>query len=314
VSQRELIQEYVLEPGTGKAIELRRGQVLRVEQVVGDQCAELNCFNLRDSREHFDAARTRRMHGDNPSTGDFLWSARPWGRPMAAIVADTPGTNDVSYPHCSAFLFEHAGASECGPSCSDMQAEAQREYGLTPDYVHHSFNLFLHTGVDACGHPRIGPNVARRGDYVEVLALIDMLAVPNVCGAGAMAASGYEPTPLRLAVYESAPGEVDAFEGRRELRPWHPQGGAENFDELEPVEEWALARDPGYVADFAEVPIAVEDVEVELEESDTALLDALLASGDAGRTRADALRHAFFNWWVNDRAADAHRIEREVVA
>jgi hypothetical protein len=40
-------------------------------------------------------------------------------------------------------------------SCHDIQAEAQREYGLTPDDVHDSFNLFMCTEVTLDGRATI---------------------------------------------------------------------------------------------------------------------------------------------------------------
>ena len=46
MSSRQIISEFTLEPGTGKAIELLKGQILRIEQVEGGQCADFNAFNL----------------------------------------------------------------------------------------------------------------------------------------------------------------------------------------------------------------------------------------------------------------------------
>ena len=159
-SQRRLMQELVIVPGTGKALEVRRGQILRIEQVVGRQCADFNCFNLHDYKEFFHTGRTRHLHGIHPTTGDFLWSAPPRERPMMAIIADTVGTNDVLYPRCSGFLFEYQYGLPIHTNCHDIQAEAQREFGLTPDDVHDSFNFFMHTGIDAMADrssPRIPP-------------------------------------------------------------------------------------------------------------------------------------------------------------
>ena len=48
MSERKIIQQLVIEPGTGKALEVLRGQMLRIEQVEGAQCADFNCFNLHD--------------------------------------------------------------------------------------------------------------------------------------------------------------------------------------------------------------------------------------------------------------------------
>src|SRR4029077_17596248 len=80
--------------------------------------------------------------------------------------------------------------------CHDMQAEAQREYGLTPDDVHDSFNFFMHTGIDTQGRPYIARQTSKKGDSVELLALIDVLAVPNVCGADIMATSDFSAKPI----------------------------------------------------------------------------------------------------------------------
>ena len=73
---------------------------------------------------------------------------------MMAIIEDTVGTNDVLYPRCSGFLFEHQYGLPVHTNCHDIQAEAQREYGSTPDDVHDSFNFFMHTGVES-GRPSL---------------------------------------------------------------------------------------------------------------------------------------------------------------
>jgi uncharacterized protein YcgI (DUF1989 family) len=298
MAERELIDEFVLEPATGKALELRRGQVLRIEQIVGEQCADFNCFNLHDYKEFFHTGRTRHMHGLNPSTGDFLWSAPPRERPMAAIVADTVGTNDILYPRCSAFLFEYQYGLETHTNCHDMQAEAQREFGLTPDDVHDSFNFFMNTGVDAAGRPFIGSNNAKRGDYVEVLALFDLLVVPNVCGADVMATSSFELKPLRLAVYTAAEGELEAIEARPELQPRVNQRSPEDFKVKQIRVERELTRDSSYKPEFTNFPLVIEEVAVDLDDAEAALLDAVVAGGEAGSSDAEALRHAFFSWWI----------------
>jgi hypothetical protein len=216
-----------------------------------------------------------------------------------AIIEDTVGTNDVLYPRCSAFLFEHQYGLPVHTNCHDMQAEAQREYGLTPDDVHDSFNFFMNTGVDADGRPFIGPNNAKKGDYVEVLALFDLLVVPNVCGADVMATSSFELKPLKLAIYDAAPGELEEIERRPELVPRTNQRTPADFKVKQIRVERELTRDPDYVPEFTNYPLVVEEVPVELEDEEAALLDALVASGEAGSTDAEALRHAFFSWWIS---------------
>lgn len=294
-SDRKLIRELTIEPGTGKALELRRGQLLRIAQTSGRQCADFNCFNLHDYKEFFHTGRTRHLHGLHPTKGDFLWSAPPRERPMMAIIEDTVGTNDVLYPRCSAFLFEHQYGLPVHTNCHDIQAEAQREYGLTPDDVHDSFNFFMHTGVGTDGHPFIAKNSAGPGDYVELLALIDVLAVPNVCGADVMMTSDFELKPLKLTVFEASQADWAGVSEPPRLRN---QRNPLQFKVKTIKADRELHRDPAYSPEFTNVPIEITDVDVELSAEETGWLSQLAATGQYGDTDAEVLRYVFFTWWI----------------
>jgi hypothetical protein len=298
--EREVVLEHVLEPGTGKAFELRRGQVMRIAQTTGGQCADFNAFNLHDYKEHFHTGRTRHMHGLNPSVGDFLWSAPPRDRPIAAIVEDTCGTNDILYPRCSAFLFEYQYGLPVHTNCHDIQAEAQREYGLTPDDVHDSFNFFMHTGIDANGHPFIAENTAGPDDYVELLALIDLLAVPNVCGADVMATSSFELKPLVVTIMEGVDADWALIEGRRELERFSTQRTPADFANPTIKADRELRRDPGYEPRFTNYPITVTELDVPLDSDDEALVSELVAKGELGRDPGEVIRFAWHSWWIRE--------------
>jgi hypothetical protein len=89
MNSRSIVNEFTMEPGTGKAIELLQGQILRVEQIEGGQCADFNCFNLHDYKEFMHTGRTRVIHGMHITKGHFLWSAPPRERPMMYIMLPT---------------------------------------------------------------------------------------------------------------------------------------------------------------------------------------------------------------------------------
>jgi uncharacterized protein YcgI (DUF1989 family) len=223
MTSRQVISEFVIEPGTGKAIELLQGQILRVEQVEGGQCADFNCFNLHDYKEFMHCGRTRTVHGFHPTKGAFMWSAPPRERAMLYILEDSVGRNDVLFPRCSAYVYEASYGFAVHTNCHDIQAEAQREYGLTPDDVHDSFNLFMCTGVDADGHAFMTRQTTKGGDYVDLLALMDVLAVPNVCGADVMKTSNFALKPLKLTVSAATAAE-----------PAHAKGFQESGDQERP--------------------------------------------------------------------------------
>jgi uncharacterized protein len=291
--KRKILFEWVMQPGSGKAIELLAGQILRIEQVEGLQCVDFNCFNLHDYKEFMHCGRTRTVHGFHPTKGAFLWSAPPRERALLYILEDTVGRNDVLFPRCSAYVYESAYGFDAHTNCHDIQAEAQREYGLTPDDVHDSFNLFMCTEVTLDGRATITRQATREGDYVDLLALVDVLAVPNVCGADVMRTSNFALKPVRLTVFEATDAEIAATPKTPILRS---QRTPRDFRNPTIKASRALVRDPNYVAEFVNFPLRVEDVAVALTADEDEMLERVrlpVYGADSGA----ALRDILFTWW-----------------
>jgi uncharacterized protein len=297
MAEREVVFEHVMEPGTGTAVPVRRGQILRIEQLGEGQCADFNAFNLHDYKEYFHTGRTRHLHGLFPAEGDMLWSAPPRERAMFTIIRDTVGTNDIQYPRCTAFLYEYQYGFEEHTNCHDILAEAIREYGLTPDDVHDSFNFWMHTGVDDQGKLYIKRMLARRGDYVELIAHFDVLAVPNVCGADIFSTSNFELKPLQVQVLESAPEEREGWLLPEE-REYRNQRTPADFKLSEIKATRELERDESYAPEWPVYPIVKRPVEVSLSEDEYALVEGLRANGGFGDEDGAIVRHAFFSWWI----------------
>jgi uncharacterized protein YcgI (DUF1989 family) len=285
---------HILEPGTGKALELLRGQVLRIEQVAGGQCADFNAFNLHDYKEFFHAGRTRAIQGMFPTEGAVLWSAPPRERAMLTLIHDSAGINDLNFPRCTGALYEYAWGVAHHGSCQDVLAEAEGEYGLTPDDVHDSFNFWMNTGAGEDGRLFVKRNTAKATDRVELIAHMDVLAVVAVCSADLFNTSNFELKPLRLEVRESTQAERECWLlPERQLRN---QRSVADFrvNEIKATRE--LRRDPGYRPVWPVHPIETEEVEVELSDEEAVLLDELRATGECGESDGEVLRHAFFSW------------------
>jgi len=293
MSERLALFEWTLQPGTGKAIEVRAGQILRIAQTEGGQCADFNCFSLHDYKEYMHCGRTRTVHGFHPSKGTFLWSAPPRERAMMYILEDTYGRNDVLFPRCSAYIYESAYGFDVHTNCHDIQAEAQREYGLTPDDVHDSFNLFMCTEVTGPHGATMTRQDSKPGDHVDLLALIDVLAVPNVCGSDVMRTSNFALKPLQLTVLQATEAEIASVPKVPILKS---QRTPKDFINPRIKADRGLRADPTYVPRFSNVPIRVEDVPVTLTADELALLKsaklALYGDDDAA-----ALRDILFTWW-----------------
>jgi uncharacterized protein YcgI (DUF1989 family) len=291
---RAVISEFVMAPGTGKAIELLQGQILRIEQIDGGQCVDFNCFNLHDYKEFMHCGRTRTVHGFHPTVGTFMWSAPPRERAMLYILADTVGRNDVLFPRCSAYVYESAYGFAVHTNCHDIQAEAQREYGLTPDDVHDSFNLFMCTGVDKDGHAYMTRQTSKPGDYVDLLALMDVLAVPNVCGADVMRTSNFSLKPIKLTVFAATAADLAQVP---EVPKLASQRTPKDFRNPTIKSDRQLRRDPSYTPEFPNTPITVTELPVPLSAEEMAMLQTVKRRDIYGSDDAAALRDILFSWW-----------------
>jgi len=297
-TDRVLRWEHRLEPGTGKAVEVHTGQIVRIEQIDGNQCADLNVFNLHDYREVMHVGRTRTLHGIHPGQGDLLWSAPPRERAMMLILTDTAGLNDTLFPRCSANMYESLFGFPEHTNCADIQAEAQREYGLTPDDVHDSFNLFMGTRVNADGGCEVLHQQTAPGDHVELLALMDLLVVPNVCGNDIFSTSNHSLRPLALSLSDASRDDIARVPS---LRSYATQRTPADFTQPVIRAERSLTRDPEYTASFPRTPVTVHEVEIALDDSEAALLAAHVRR-DLHGADGEVLRDVVISWWVSSHA------------
>jgi uncharacterized protein YcgI (DUF1989 family) len=310
---RTLLREFILQPATGKATPVYRGQILHIEQVRNGQVMDFNAFNLHDYKEHFSSLKTLNMETAWPTAGHRLWTNGPRERPMCTIIADTAGTNDVLAGGCSAFIMEYVFGVEYSTNCTDIHGEAIREYGLTPDDVHGSFNGFMRTGLDEKGRLIIKRGTAKKGDYLELISHFDTLAVPVACGASLMSASNYELKPLRVVVYEATDEEKARWlepEGRRYRNQRVPE------EYLNPVIKATreLAPDPKYSPMFRGVPLETRGFQVEFTPEEYSMIEAVRGGGEVTGSDGEIVRSAFFNWVMEYFVRWGHAVEPAVVA
>ncbi len=93
-----------IEPRTGVAFELRKGQTLKVIDPMGEQVSDLLAFASAAPSEVISSGRSLDYAGKlYLSTGDALYSNR--SRVLLRIIEDTVGRHDFLLTPCSADTF-----------------------------------------------------------------------------------------------------------------------------------------------------------------------------------------------------------------
>ncbi|HUQ86062.1 MAG TPA: urea carboxylase-associated family protein [Vicinamibacterales bacterium] len=172
-----------LQPQTGTAFELARGACLRVIDPSGEQVADLIAFTRADPREWLSSGRTFDYNNTiYLTTGAVLYSNR--STPLLTILADTVGRHDFLYTPCSpetfTILYKTSGHH---PSCFENLATPLRDFGVEPDQIPTTFNIFMNVAIAADGTLSIAPPRSKPGDCIEFRAEVDLIIGLTACSA-----------------------------------------------------------------------------------------------------------------------------------
>lgn len=174
-----------LQPQTGTGFRMARGDTLTVVDPAGEQVSDFFCFAADDPDEWFSSGRTiDYANSIYPTTGAVLYSNR--SRPMATILDDTCGRHDILLTPCSQQTFdllypEFDGAPH--PSCFENLAKGLAPFGIAPDRISTTFNIFMNVWTDRSGELHIDPPTTRPGDRITLRAEMDLLVGLTACSA-----------------------------------------------------------------------------------------------------------------------------------
>lgn len=123
---------------------------------------------------------------------------------------------------------------------------------------------------------------------------MDVLAVPNVCGADVMRTSNFSLKPVKLQVLRASERDLA---GVPAVKTYASQRTPADFKVAQIRTERELRKDPAYQPRFTNVPIRVERLQIELSPDEYASLRATGLRLYYGDNDGDALRDVLFSWW-----------------
>lgn len=209
-------ESFIIPARSAKAFRVNTGEKLRIVCVEGPQVADFNLYAADNTREYFAAGPTRRINGVYLKKGDDIFSNPGRDRVLMRLVDDTvdhrPGRRGsrahcMLFPRCTRYIYEYWSGDKNHPNCQDQLAEALKEFGLGPDDTHDTINFFQKVGVEENGALFIEDSDAKKGDYVELEAMVDCLVNVSACPADAAggtipaAVNNGTPKPLGIEIY-----------------------------------------------------------------------------------------------------------------
>ncbi len=232
VDRRVLVERAVVPVRSGRAWAVAAGQLCRLVVIDGPQVADLNVWNRHNPRERFWAARTRQLYRAHVTTYDRLWSCLPYLRPMLTITNDSihygldgldedgAGCHDLLGTRCDPYVHKLLNGEDFDHCCHSNLVRAVAPYHLTEFDVHDVLNVFQVTGLTRDGRYFVKPSPAKRGDFFEFFAEIDLLCAVSTCPHGDLSVPMWGPDradprttchPLGVEVYRPAPELVEGW-------------------------------------------------------------------------------------------------------
>ncbi len=195
-----MIKKYRLEPQTGIGLTVKKNQFLKIIDPQGEQVSDLTAFALDDIAEWLSSGRTidyaNRIY---LTTGNVLYSNR--SRPMLTIVEDTVGRHDFLLTPCSPETFKIIYDNhEYHPSCFENLHTNLAQFGITPDMIPTTLNVFMNVVVQETGELRIDPPPSKAGDYIVFRAEMDLIVGVTACSAEM--SNNYSFKPIDVEIYE----------------------------------------------------------------------------------------------------------------
>jgi uncharacterized protein YcgI (DUF1989 family) len=193
---------FHLEPQTGIGFILKSGQLLKITDPEGEQVSDLTAFGMHDKSEWLSSGRTIDYANTIYLTkGHLLYSNR--SRPMFTIVEDTVGKHDFLLTPCSPETFKIIYDNhDYHPSCFENLHKNLAEFGISPDMIPTTLNIFMNVVVLLTGELRIDPPPSKPGDYLLLRAEMDLIVGVTACSAEM--SNNYSFKPIDVEIIEHA--------------------------------------------------------------------------------------------------------------
>ncbi|TDW25690.1 hypothetical protein EV128_117120 [Rhizobium azibense] len=183
---------------------VRKGQTIRIEDSYGQQAIDTLFYRADDFAERYSNQDTMRAQtGAYVGIGTKLISNE--GNVMLTMTADSCGRHDTSAGACSCesntVRFGH-GAKYLH-ACRDNFVLEISKHGMSKRDIVPNINFFMNVPISPDGKMTIVDGISAPGDYVELVAEMDVLCVISNCPQINNPCNGFDPTPIRVLIWDA---------------------------------------------------------------------------------------------------------------
>lgn len=184
----------------GKAVRLKAGEAVVVQNTHGTQIVDTWAFKADDMMQFMSMEHTRVENGRvMPKVGDSLFTNHR--EPILVLEEDTsPGIHDTLMAACDRWRYERLGCTSYHRNCSDNMKEGLAELGLSMPFTPQPLNLFMNIPIERDLSLTQGRPVGAKGDYVVLRAQMDCIVAFSACPQDITPINGGTPVDAHFEV------------------------------------------------------------------------------------------------------------------
>jgi urea carboxylase-associated protein 1 len=202
-SLENAVQEHFIPAEAPWSGIVRKGQTIRIEDSYGQQAIDTLFYRADDFAERYSSQDTMRTQGGAYiGTGTKIISNE--GNVMLVMTADSCGRHDTSAGACSCesntVRFGHG--TKYLHACRDNFVIEVTKHGMSKRDIVPNINFFMNVPIKPNGEMTIVDGISAPGDYVELVAEMDVLCVISNCPQINNPCNGFDPTPIRVLIWD----------------------------------------------------------------------------------------------------------------
>jgi uncharacterized protein len=195
---RKVKESFHIPARTGTGFAVRRGDLIRIIDLRGQQPVDFWAFNKRDVYEHLSCEHTKpSIQKLFPHQGESAYTTHR--RPIVTLIEDhSPGQHDMQFAACDRWRYKELGAKGKHASCAENLHLALKKLGIDLPFTPQPWNLFTNFFINADGTFTIKAPETRPGDFVVLQAEMDAYVVVSACPQDMNDTCGGNPTDIQV--------------------------------------------------------------------------------------------------------------------
>lgn len=186
---------------------VRKGQILRIVDINGNQAVDTIFYNADNTAERYSVQQTvQRQRNALVGVGTDLMSSED--RVMLTVVADTCGDHDTlgSACSCESNMIRYGFGHRYQHACRESFLARLLAHGMDKRDQVNNLNFFMYVPLDERGNLNFADGISSPGKYIELEAKMNVLVLVSNCPQLNNPCNGYDPTPVKMIVWDPEGG------------------------------------------------------------------------------------------------------------